>query len=143
MDDNMDDTNMLIARYILACQESQIVIKRINRQKRKFVTAINGLQAFGTSHTFSPLSSNPLESRFSILDVGTHKDPRGGNHFAYPSTGVDMKKTAKVFANKFATGASVAANPQGEDEVVIQGDVAYEVPLPTPSTLLRSEMISN
>jgi density-regulated protein DRP1 len=32
-----------------------------------------------------------------------------------------------LFANKFATGASVSKNPQGEDEIVIQGDVADEV----------------
>jgi density-regulated protein DRP1 len=41
--------------------------------------------------------------------------------------GVDLKKASKLFANKFATGASVSKNPQGEDEIVIQGDVAYEV----------------
>lgn len=41
--------------------------------------------------------------------------------------GIDMKKASKLFANKFATGASVSKNNQGEDEIVIQGDVAYEV----------------
>ncbi|KAK9897748.1 density-regulated protein DRP1 [Cystobasidium minutum MCA 4210] len=41
--------------------------------------------------------------------------------------GIDLKKASKLFANKFATGASVSKNPQGEDEIVIQGDVAYEV----------------
>ena len=40
---------------------------------------------------------------------------------------IDLKKASKLFANKFATGASVSKNPQGEDEIVIQGDVAYEV----------------
>lgn len=38
-----------------------------------------------------------------------------------------MKKAAKFFANKFATGSSVSKNPQGEDEIFIQGDVADEV----------------
>jgi density-regulated protein DRP1 len=41
--------------------------------------------------------------------------------------GIDLKKASKLFANKFATGASVSKNPQGDDEIVIQGDVAYEV----------------
>ena len=40
---------------------------------------------------------------------------------------IDLKKASKLFANKFATGASVSKNNQGEDEIVIQGDVAYEV----------------
>lgn len=40
---------------------------------------------------------------------------------------IDMKKAAKLFSNKFATGASVTKNNIGVDELVIQGDVAYEV----------------
>jgi len=40
---------------------------------------------------------------------------------------VDLKKASKLFANKFATGSSVSKNNQGDDEIVIQGDVAYEV----------------
>lgn len=38
-----------------------------------------------------------------------------------------MKKIAKKCANKFACGASVSKNPQGLDEIVIQGDVLYEI----------------
>lgn len=40
---------------------------------------------------------------------------------------VDLKKASKMFASKFATGASVSKTAAGEDEIVIQGDVAYEV----------------
>ncbi|KAG7876631.1 hypothetical protein KL938_004243 [Ogataea parapolymorpha] len=40
---------------------------------------------------------------------------------------VDMKKMAKTFASKFATGASVTKNAEKKDEVVIQGDVGDEV----------------
>lgn len=40
---------------------------------------------------------------------------------------IDLKKAAKQFASKFATGASVSKNPQGLDEIVVQGDVAYEI----------------
>lgn len=40
---------------------------------------------------------------------------------------IDLKKTAKVFASKFATGSSVSKNAEKKDEIVIQGDVAEEV----------------
>jgi len=41
--------------------------------------------------------------------------------------GVDLKKAAKFFAQRFATGASVSKTPQGDDEIVIQGEVSDEV----------------
>lgn len=65
----------------------QITIKRIERNKRKHITAVHGLEAFG----------------------------------------IDLKKVAKQFASKFATGASVTKNAQGLDEVVVQGDVSDEI----------------
>ena len=43
------------------------------------------------------------------------------------STGVDLKKASKLFAQKFATGASVTKNPQGLEEIVVQGDVSGEI----------------
>ncbi|KAJ9100007.1 Translation machinery-associated protein 22 [Naganishia cerealis] len=66
---------------------AKITIKRESRNKRKHITSIHGLDAFG----------------------------------------VDLKKAAKFLAQKFATGASVSKNPQGFDEIVIQGDVSEEV----------------
>ncbi|KAH8915005.1 density-regulated protein DRP1 [Atractiella rhizophila] len=66
---------------------SKVTIRRVERNKRKHVTHIQGLEVFN----------------------------------------VDLKKAAKLFATKFATGSSVSKNPQGEEEIVIQGDVAYEV----------------
>ncbi|KAH0840345.1 eukaryotic translation initiation factor 1-like protein [Lanmaoa asiatica] len=66
---------------------SQVTIKRIERNKRKFVTAIHGLEAFN----------------------------------------IELKKAAKFLAQKFATGASVTKNAQGQDEIVVQGDVSDEV----------------
>jgi len=66
---------------------SQVTIKRIERNKRKHVTAVHGLEAFG----------------------------------------IDLKKVAKQFASKFATGASVTKNAQGLDEIVVQGDVSDEI----------------
>lgn len=40
---------------------------------------------------------------------------------------IDLKKIAKTFASKFATGSSVSKNAEKKDEIVIQGDVAEEV----------------
>lgn len=40
---------------------------------------------------------------------------------------VDLKKAAKFFANKFACGSSVTKNPQGLDEIVVQGDVSGDI----------------
>jgi len=40
---------------------------------------------------------------------------------------IDLKKAAKQLAGRFATGASVTKNAQGQDEIVVQGDVAGEV----------------
>lgn len=80
-----------------------MLIKRIERTKRKFITGVHGLEAFGTSLPF------PF---FAVLTS---------------EVDIDLKKAAKLFANKFATGASVSKNPQGEDEIFIQGDVADEV----------------
>ncbi|KAG2206762.1 translation initiation factor SUI1 [Mucor mucedo] len=66
---------------------SRVLIKRIERTKRKCVTTIYGLDIFG----------------------------------------VDLKKAAKMFANRFACGSSVAKNNQGQDEIVVQGDFSDEL----------------
>lgn len=42
-------------------------------------------------------------------------------------TGIELKPAAKTFAQKFATGSSVTKNPQGREEIVVQGDVTDEV----------------
>jgi acylphosphatase len=41
--------------------------------------------------------------------------------------GVDLKKAAKLLAQRFATGSSVSKNPQGQDEIVVQGDVSDDI----------------
>jgi density-regulated protein DRP1 len=64
-----------------------VIIKRIERHKRKFVIAVQGLENFD----------------------------------------IELKKAAKLFANKFATGSSVTKSPQGNDEIVVQGDVQDEI----------------
>ncbi|KAG9050529.1 Translation machinery-associated protein 22 [Tulasnella sp. UAMH 9824] len=43
------------------------------------------------------------------------------------SLGIELKKAAKLLAQKFATGSSVTKNPQGQDEIVVQGDVSDDV----------------
>ncbi|KAJ1921774.1 Translation machinery-associated protein 22 [Mycoemilia scoparia] len=41
--------------------------------------------------------------------------------------GIDLKKVAKQLANHFACGGSVSKNPQGLDEIVVQGDFSQEI----------------
>lgn len=66
---------------------SVVTIKRVERNKRKFVTAVSGLEAFG----------------------------------------LDLKKVAKEFGKKFATGSSVTKVPSGGEEIVVQGDVSDDI----------------
>ncbi|KAL2885316.1 Translation machinery-associated protein 22 [Ceratocystis lukuohia] len=66
---------------------STVVIKRIMRNKNKFVTSVTGLEAFG----------------------------------------LDLKKVAKEFGKKFATGSSVTRTAGGIEEIVVQGDVSPEI----------------
>lgn len=64
-----------------------MLIKRIERNKRKYVTAVQGLEAFG----------------------------------------LDIKKVAKDFGKKFATGSSVTKVPGGGEEVTVQGDLSDDI----------------
>ncbi|MCJ1323970.1 Translation machinery-associated protein 22 [Thelotrema lepadinum] len=66
---------------------SKIIIKRVERNKRKYVTAVSGLETFG----------------------------------------LDLKKVAKDFGKKFATGSSVTKTPSGGEEIVVQGDLSDEI----------------
>ncbi|KAK6201517.1 translation initiation factor SUI1 [Scheffersomyces amazonensis] len=66
--------------------QSKITIKRIERNRRKHVITITGLE---------------------LLEM-------------------DLKKLAKQFASKFATGATVSKNAEKKDEIIIQGDVSDE-----------------
>ncbi|BGP19063.1 hypothetical protein JCM10213_009227 [Rhodosporidiobolus nylandii] len=66
---------------------SNVIIKRTERNKKKWVTSVQGLQHFG----------------------------------------IDLKKAAKLFANKFGAGATVSKTPQGDEEILIQGDASVEV----------------
>jgi density-regulated protein len=66
---------------------SKVIIKRVERNKRKYVTTVHGLEAHG----------------------------------------LELKKVAKDFGKKFATGSSVTKVPGGGEEITIQGDVADEI----------------
>ena len=66
---------------------SKILIKRVERNKRKYVTAVSGLEAHG----------------------------------------LDLKKVAKDFGKKFATGSSVTKTASGGEEIVVQGDLSDEI----------------
>lgn len=69
----------------------RIVIAKIQRQKRKFVTAVAGMDTI---------------------------------------PGLKLKDAAKLFGKKFASGAAVSDTPSGAKEIVIQGDVNFDlVPL--------------
>lgn len=68
------------------------------------MTSIRGLEAFGT--------------------VGCVYTP---GSIVTSEIGVDLKKAAKLFAQRFATGGSVTKNAAGIDEIVVQGDVSQEI----------------
>jgi density-regulated protein DRP1 len=40
---------------------------------------------------------------------------------------IDLKKTAKEFGKKFATGSSVTKTAAGGEEITVQGDVSDDV----------------
>ncbi|OLN95900.1 Translation machinery-associated protein 22 [Colletotrichum chlorophyti] len=67
--------------------KSVVTVKRIERNKRKYVTSVSGLELFG----------------------------------------LELKKVAKDFGKKFATGSSVTKTPSGGEEIVVQGDVSDEI----------------
>ena len=78
-----------------AVVETRIVISRVQRQKRKYITTVVGLD--------------------TVPDL-------------------KLKDAAKIFGKKFSSGASVSDTASGGKEIVIQGDVCFELP-----TLLISE----
>ncbi|KAK0353922.1 Translation machinery-associated protein 22 [Friedmanniomyces endolithicus] len=76
------------AREKTARAASKVYIKRVERNKRKYVTEVSGLEAFG----------------------------------------LDLKKIAKEFGKKFATGSSVTKNAGGTgDEITVQGDMSEDI----------------
>lgn len=79
----------LEAKESEAKKAAKVLIKRVERNKRKYVTAVSGLEAHG----------------------------------------MDLKKVAKEWGKKFATGSSVTKLPSGGggEEIVVQGDNSDEI----------------
>lgn len=67
--------------------DAMVYIKRVERQKRKYVTVVIGLEQHG----------------------------------------LELKKVAKEFGKKFATGSSVTKTPSGTEEITVQGDVSDDL----------------
>ena len=88
---------------------SVVTIKRIERNKKKFVTAVIGLEAFG------------LELK------KVHLPPSKLLFTCSPGTNNIIYKVAKDLGKKFATGSSVTKLPSGGEEIVVQGDVSDEL----------------
>jgi density-regulated protein DRP1 len=72
-----------------AVMDTKVIISRIQRQKKKYVTVIAGLE--------------------TVPDL-------------------KLKDATKVFGKKFSSGASINETQTGAKEVVIQGDVSFDVP---------------
>lgn len=70
-------------------RETKVVITRVQRQKKKFVTVVGGLE--------------------SVPDL-------------------KIKDASRVFGKKFSSGCSVNESQTGAKEVVIQGDVLFDLP---------------
>ncbi|KAI8342598.1 translation initiation factor SUI1 [Chlamydoabsidia padenii] len=68
-----------------------------------------------------------MSSRVTIKRVERTKRKRITTIHGLDIFDVDLKKAAKLFANKFACGSSVAKNNQNQDEIVVQGDFSDEL----------------
>ncbi len=88
-----------------------------------------GLPLLFFSHlSFLPLYSHrPRPHQITIKREARTKRKHLTSIHGLESFDIDLKKAAKFFAQKFATGASVSKNAQGNEEIVIQGDVTEEV----------------
>jgi density-regulated protein DRP1 len=71
-----------------AAIESRVIISRVQRQKRKFITVIVGLD--------------------TVPDL-------------------KLKDAVKLFGKKFSSGSSLSESATGAKEIVIQGDVGFEL----------------
>ena len=72
-----------------AVMETKVVITRVQRQKRKYVTVVGGLD--------------------TVPDL-------------------KIKDASRAFGKKFSSGCSVNESQTGAKEVVIQGDVLFDLP---------------
>ena len=82
-------------------------MKRIERNKRKYVTSVFGLEAFG------------MDLKKVRPDAQVRVEELGANRL--------MAQVAKEFGKKFATGSSVSKVPSGGEEIVVQGDLSGQI----------------
>lgn len=116
-------SSRILSPFVMFFDPSQITIKRIARNKNKHVTAVHGLEQFGERFFIFRTMHLSAFDRPSWPKTLVHLD----SALTSLTVGIDLKKAAKQFAQKFATGASVTKNAQGLDEVVVQGDVSEEI----------------
>ncbi|RIA95281.1 translation initiation factor SUI1 [Glomus cerebriforme] len=68
-----------------------------------------------------------MASKITITRIARNKRKSVTNVCGLQNFDIDLKKAAKSFASKFACGSSVVKNNQGNDEIVIQGDVSDDL----------------
>ena len=81
-------------------------ISRDQRNKRKFVTVVSGLETFGI--------------RLSLLPT-----PDKGRR----SADIKLQDASKQFSRKLSCGASITKNAVGKKQIDVQGDFVHEVRL--------------
>jgi translation initiation factor 1 (eIF-1/SUI1) len=104
-----------------------ITIQITSRAKRKFVTVVTGLDAYG--ETTSCIWAERKEEGKRNSPWHTRLTERVITKLTSPPivAGVKLKDAAKLFANRFACGSSVSTTPTDVHQVDIQGDVRMEI----------------
>ena len=111
--------------------KTQVVIAKVQRQKRKFITAVAGLDTVpGTLYRLGPSVSHDeamsqsqqhTTLHFSVctkyLFLYTTSAPQRGYIFFFFSSGLKLKDAAKAFGKKFSSGASINEGATGNKEV--------------------------
>lgn len=87
-----------------------VYIKRVERNKRKYVTAVSGLEEHGHDLKCVVANENAIGRRCSG-EIANDWD----------------RKVAKDWGKKFATGSSVTKTASGTDEIVVQGDNSDDI----------------
>ncbi|CAI2166272.1 14562_t:CDS:2 [Funneliformis geosporum] len=68
-----------------------------------------------------------LSSKVVITRIARNKRKSVTSVYGLQNFDIELKKAAKSFASKFACGSSVVKNNQGNDEIVVQGDVSDDL----------------
>ena len=86
-------------------------IKRVERNKRKFVTAVSGLEAHG------------MDLKKVAKDFGKKCES-----FSVSLTGyIRLERGVELTLRTVATGSSVTKTPSGGEEIVVQGDNSDDI----------------